>query len=254
MNLFVYDKSFEGLLTGVFDAYVWRQFPDHLLGEDEPLPLFYDAKYTIVTDQAKADRVWRGLQKRLSELALNGLMAAWLSEMPAVDELLFRYIRKAIDAPKSIELNLGDPDVLAMAKIWKKVNNERLRVVQFLRFQKTVDGTYFAAVQPLYNVLPMVTGHLKERFADQVWLVYDLKRQYGYYYDLKEITEVQLDALGELGQTGLLEKAMMDPDESLYQQLWKTYFQSIAIQQRLNPRLHRRELPVRFWRFLPEKF
>ena len=28
--------------------------------------------------------------------------------------------------------------------------------------------------------------HLKDRFADQCWLLYDLKREYGYYYDRKE--------------------------------------------------------------------
>ena len=79
--------------------------------------------------------------------------------------LLFRYIRKAIDAPRTIELNFGDPDVLEVSKVWKKVTNERLRVIQFLRFQKTADGTFFAAVKPVYNVLPLTLPHLKDRFA-----------------------------------------------------------------------------------------
>lgn len=76
-------------------------------------------------------------------------------------------------------------------RVWKKVTNERLRVIQFLRFQKAADGTFFAAVKPVYNVLPLTLAHLKDRFADQRWLLYDLKREYGYYYDLKEATEVR---------------------------------------------------------------
>ena len=38
MIAFIYDKTFEGLLTAVFDAYVRKSFPDVLLAEGEPLP------------------------------------------------------------------------------------------------------------------------------------------------------------------------------------------------------------------------
>ena len=234
MTVFVYDKTFEGLLTAVFDAYSRRSFPDLLLAEGEPFPLFYDEAVTICTDDAKVDRVWKGLQKRLSAMALSVITVTWLSELPETDMLLFRYIRKAIDAPRTVELNFGDPDVLEVSKVWKKVTNERLRVIQFLRFQKAVDGTFFAAVKPVYNVLPLTLAHLKDRFADQRWLLYDLKREYGYYY-------------------GLLGEELMDADEKLFQQMWKTYFKSIAIKERLNPKLHRQHMPARFWKYMPEK-
>ena len=112
MTVFVYDKTFEGLLTAVFDAYSRHSFPDLLLAEGEPFPLFYDEAVTICTDDAKVDRVWKGLQKRLSAMALSVITVTWLSELPEADMLLFRYIRKAIDAPRTIELNFGDPDVL----------------------------------------------------------------------------------------------------------------------------------------------
>mgnify|MGYP000715429879 CR=1 FL=1 len=53
MTVFVYDKTFEGLLTAVFDAYSRRSFPDLLLAEGEPFPLFYDEAVTICTDDAR---------------------------------------------------------------------------------------------------------------------------------------------------------------------------------------------------------
>ena len=208
---------------------------------------------TICTDDAKVDRVWKGLQKRLSAMALSVITVTWLSELPETDMLLFRYIRKAIDAPRTIELNFGDPDVLEVSKVWKKVTNERLRVIQFLRFQKTADGTFFAAVKPVYNVLPLTLPHLKDRFADQCWLLYDLKREYGYYYDLKEATEVRFEEKEAHLLSGLLGEELMDADEKLFQQMWKTYFKSIAIKERLNPKLHRQHMPARFWKYMPEK-
>jgi probable DNA metabolism protein len=181
------------------------------------------------------------------------ITVTWLSELPETDMLLFRYIRKAIDAPRTVELNFGDPDVLEVSKVWKKVTNERLRVIQFLRFQKAVDGTFFAAVKPVYNVLPLTLAHLKDRFADQRWLLYDLKREYGYYYDLKEATEVRFEEKDAHLLSGLLGEELMDADEKLFQQMWKTYFKSIAIKERLNPKLHRQHMPARFWKYMPEK-
>lgn len=253
MTIFIYDKTFEGLLTAVFDAYSRKSFPDVLLAEGEPLPLFYEEVVTICTDDKKTDRVWKGLQKRLSAISLSGLTVTWLSELSGVDMLLFRYIRKTMDAPKTIELNFGDPDVLEVSKIWKKVGQERLRIVQFLRFQKASDGTFFAAVEPIYNVLPLTISHMKDRFADQKWLIYDLKREYGYYYDLKEVTEVRFEEKEAHLLSGLLSENLMDQDEKLFQQLWKEYFKSIAIKERLNPRLHRQNMPVRFWKYMTEK-
>ena len=98
-------------------------------------------------------------------------------------------------------------------RVWKKVTNERLRVIQFLRFQKAADGTFFAAVKPVYNVLPLTLPHLKDRFADQCWLLYDLKREYGYYYDLKEATEVRFEEKEAHLLSGLLGEELMDADE-----------------------------------------
>lgn len=253
MIVFVYDKTFEGLLTVVFDAYSRRSFPDLLLAEGEPLPLFYDEVVTVYTDDQKADRVWKGLQKKISVAALSLITVTWLSELPGIDKLLFRYIRKALDTPASIELNFGDSDVLEVSKISKKVVNERLRVMQFLRFQKAADGTYFAAVEPIYNVISLVIPYLKDRFADQKWLLYDLKREYGYYYDLLEVVEVRFEEKQAHLLSGLLNEELMDENEKLFQQLWKEYFNTIAIKERLNPKLHRQHMPARFWKYMPEK-
>lgn len=253
MIIFVYDKTLEGLLTVVFDAYFRRTFPDLLLAEGEPLPLFYDESHTVITDDEKANRVWKALEKKLSKAALSCITVSWLSELPEVDLLLFRYIRKNLDSPKSIEMNFGDPDVLELSKVWKTVGREKHHVQQFLRFQKTSDGTFFAAMEPLYNVLPLTVPFLKDRFADQKWLVYDLKRQYGYYYDLKDVEEVRFDQKEDHLITGFLNDDIMDKDELLFQRLWKQYFTSIAIKERTNHKVQRQHMPCRFWKYLTEK-
>lgn len=253
MTIFTYDNTFEGLLTVVFDAYARRTFPDVILAKEQPLPLFHDEVINSYTDDIKANRVWKALEKKLSRSALAMLTTTWLSEQPEAGILLFRYICKAIDAPKSIELNFGDPDVISLTKLFQKVGRERLHIIQFLRFQKAADGTFFSAVEPLYNVLPLTLEFLTDRFADQRWLIYDLHRQYGFYYDLKEVIEVRFDREEDHLLTGILREDIMDKDEKLFQQLWKQYFKATAIKERSNPKLQRQHMPVRFWKYMTEK-
>lgn len=255
MTVFIYDKTFEALLTAVFDAYFRKTFPDALLSAGDPLPLFYKEIFTVVTDEEKAGRVWRSLQKKLSQTALSCVAQSWLSELPQIGMLLFRYIRKTVDAPYSIETNFADPDVFELTQIWRKVKQERHRMAQFVRFQKTADGVFFAAFEPLYNALPLAIDHFKDRFADQKWLIYDMKRHYGYYYDLHTVTEVTFEEGSREAAliTGKLDKDLMDKDEKQFQQLWQTYFKSIAIKERANPRKHKQDMPVRYWKYLTEK-
>lgn len=253
MTIFLYDKTFEGVLTAVFDAYFRKTFPEMLQEEGMPLPLFFDEVITVYSNTEKADRVWNALQKKLSLSALSCLTSCWLSELPDIGSLLFRYIRKAVDSPVSIEVNFGDPDVLEISQIWKKVDKERLRVMQFLRFQKAADDTFFAAIAPQYNVLPLGIEYFKSRFADQKWLIYDLKREYGYYYDLKNVTEVNFETKEAHLLSGILNDQLKHEDEKLFQQLWKEYFKATAIKERLNPKLHRQNMPARFWKYLTEK-
>jgi len=253
LNSYIYDKTFEGLLTLVFDAYANKAFPDQILGGADLLPLFSDTAFRVVTDHKKAERVWRGLHKKLSKEACGMLSVVFLSELPNSELLLFRYMQKAFAASKSIEVNFADEEVLQCAKIYRLVSREAERMCMFVRFQKTVDGIFFAPIEPKYNVLSLVADFFADRFGDQKWVIYDIKRNYGLYYDLHTVEEVAFDRLDFDLQTGRLNSAQAAADEQLFQSLWQTYFKAAAIKERLNPKLHRQHLPKRFWKFLPEK-
>lgn len=252
MIVFHYDKTFEGLLTAVFDAYNRNVFPDKLLGVNELEPLFIDESFAVITDTTKSERVWKGLEKKVAAITLNILSYVWLSETPSCDELLFRYIRKTFDSKTSIEMNFVDDDVLQIRTIAQKVNREKHRLIEFVRFQKTADGMFFAPVAPDHNALPLTLEHFSDRFADQQWIIYDIKRDYGYHYDLNKTTEIRLDS-DTLFPEGKVNEDLLDSDEKLFQQMWKSYFTSMTIKERINPALHRKNLPRRFWKYLTEK-
>ena len=61
MIVFRYDRTFEGLLTVVFDAYFRKSFPERLIGPGEPVPMFAREVLDSTTDPVRAERVWRSM-------------------------------------------------------------------------------------------------------------------------------------------------------------------------------------------------
>jgi probable DNA metabolism protein len=251
-GVFLYDRTFEGLLTAVFDAFARKEFPDRIVDREAQIPLFTDT-HLVITDTEKSERVLNGLKKKISKSALNMLFVCYLSELDDIELILFRYIRKVFTSTVSIEMNFADDDVLALSKIFKKVQNETSHIKQFVRFQKTTDGLYFAVIDPLYNVLPLCSDFLEDRYADQQWIVYDSKRNYGLFYDLEK-TEIIHFEQGDISlKTGQLTPEKMDDYEAAFQKLWKEYLAAATIRERKNLKLQRQHMPKRFWKYLIEK-
>ena len=166
-----------------------------------------------------------------------------------MENLLLRYVKYVIAGKHGVENDYGHPDVLQVQQTSKKVHREKHRMEAFVRFQLTKDGLYYAIVQPDYNVLPLIATHFKERYADQRWLIYDGRRKYGLYYDLKEVTEVTID----FNENDTEAKNVYDDKEDLYKELWKQYFDSVNIKARKNMKLHIQHVPKRYWKYLIEK-
>jgi len=95
----------------------------------------------------------------------------------------------------------------------------------------------------------LIAIHFKERYADQRWLIYDCRRKYGLYYDLKEIAEVTIDFNENTSESN----NVYDEEEKLYQELWKQCFNYVNIKARKNIKLHIQHVPRRYWRWLVEK-
>ena len=256
MTIYTFDGTMDGLLTAVFDAFSLKEQPEELLAEGDALPLFCNHTYHVTTSEEKAQRVWAGLEKRLSREAIKLISVSWLSEQRELNNPLFQYVYK-IFKQGDISKNFADPDVLAVTNIARRVLHEQLRMKQFIRFQKAKDGTYLAVVAPDHNVLPIITDHFQDRFNDQPWLIYDAKRHYGYYYDGKadaiHITFENEAAVPFDLRNGKLNDDVISHDDQLLQDLWRTYFKAICIKERVNPRKQLKDMPRRYWKYMTEK-
>ncbi|WP_246197900.1 TIGR03915 family putative DNA repair protein [Chitinophaga agrisoli] len=249
MQTVLYDASFEGFFTAVFEIYEYRISQPDIQREGAAAVSLFGNTHTVHTDRNKAGRVIKKLQEKLYEDAFRQLYWSFLSAQPGIENTLFRYTRYALSSSQQITTDYSNADVLTIQQTAKKMGREKHRMEAFIRFQQTKDGLYYAVVSPDFNVLPLISRHFEERYADQRWLIYDTTRKYGIFYDLNTVSEVSIDFTTSPQDTA----AIYDEKEALYQSLWQTYFNSTNITARKNMPLHIRHMPRRYWKYLTEK-
>jgi probable DNA metabolism protein len=249
MKPVLYDGTFEGFLTVVFEVYEYKILqPKIRRGNVAEGSLFGDV-HVVHTNTSKAKRVLAKLDQKILKTSINQLYKSFLSELIGIENSLLRYIQYVITGKPGAENDYGHPDVLMVQQTSRKVHREKHRMEAFIRFQLTKDKLYYAIIQPDFNVLPLIANHFKERYADQRWLIYDCRRKYGLCYDLREVSEVMI----HFNEGNSEEENVYDEKESLYQELWKQYFDSVNIKARRNMKLHIQHVPKRYWKYLIEK-
>jgi probable DNA metabolism protein len=252
MTTLFYDGTFEGLLSAVFEIYERKLTLVKLQKGERYHSALFEEVLTVTTSEVHSNRVLKGLQQKLSPAGVQRLYMAHIAEMENEENNLVGYIRYVFDSPKNIEDDYGNRFVMRLSELIRMIRREKHRMEAFVRFQKLKDETFYATIEPDFNVLPLLVKHFRNRYADQKWIIYDTKRNYGVYYNLHDTEYINLD-FSTVNKPGDVAAAFTE-DESIYQSLWQNYFKSVNIPARKNTKLHIRHIPKRYWRHLTEKF
>jgi probable DNA metabolism protein len=253
VQLIVYDGSFEGFLSAVFDIYEYRYDHVEFSKHDNYQSTIFGSAHIATPDETKTNRVWQGLKQKISPKALSDLYKTFLSEKKGIENVLLNYIRYIFASKTSVEFDMSNEAVLTVAQTARMVHREKHRMEAFIRFQLTRDELYYAVIDPDFDVLPLIKKHFHDRYADQAWLIYDTRRKYGLYYDRQQVEVVSMNFEAD-NDSGKNIRSIYDEKEELYQKLWQQYFTSVNIGARKNMKLHIQHMPKRYWKFLTEKF
>ncbi len=249
----IYEGTWQSFLTAIFEIYERKLDQVTICTKERFQPGVFGDQLVIHADEQKAKRVWMGLKSKLSKEGLNKIFACYLSELDGIENILLAYIRLVFSNDQSIEQAYGDAAVLRVSQVNRIVHREKHRMEAFIRFKLTQDDIFYAAIEPDFNVIPLILGHFKRRYADQKWIIYDLKRKYGIYYDLQKVEEITFAFTPDANicDTNTI---YFKEDEALYQALWKDYFKHVNIVSRKNTKLHLQYVPKRYWKYLVEKY
>lgn len=250
---YIYDGSFDGFLTAIWEAMEGKEFPEQIITEDKlATNLFTKTRY-IKTDFEKAKRLMGEILNKLSREGLKTVLYCYLSGDPGSEIALCDYLRKAMAAAENIETDLADPVVMKVLKIREKVAKEAHLFKGIVRFRRIGADLFYAPIEPDHQITPLLAEHFRKRFADQKWFIHDRRRKSGIFYDgnqvrfLKEVElKPELDNLTS-------DFDCLSEEELAWENLWKEYFINIEIKERSNPRLQKQFLPSRYWKYLIEE-
>ncbi|UNU73510.1 TIGR03915 family putative DNA repair protein [Moraxella nasovis] len=253
----VFDGSFEGWLTAVFAVYEnhWQHAQIiSIIAEHDFLPNLWQTTFVVKSDVDKAKRVSHKLKSVFGNNGFRQLLWAFLSEQPTVYGHLFGVVRYQLACPDvNVWQDYTHTDVMPVLKLIKMVGRERHRMQAFVRFEHMEQDVYFARVEPDFNVLPLLSNHFKNRYADQSWAIFDVKRGYGIFYD-KDDPNAEVQLITDVDENALVRPHDFHSEyEKKYQHLWQKYFTHVTIKERKNPKLHIQYLPRRYWKYLTEK-
>ncbi len=156
-------------------------------------------------------------------------------------DLLYRLLWRLRDEPALMAL-ASDPDVVRVNAMVKAVRRDIHKMHAFVRFRKVEsDGkeNFIAWYEPDYHTVEAGTPFFARRFATMDWAILTPERC-AYH-----------EANGELRFGPGADRASAPADDEL-EDLWRRYYASTFNPARPKPDMMRREMPVRFWKNLPE--
>ena len=141
---YIYDGSFEGFLTIVFDVYSTKTLPQKIFSENTYIPNFLDKTLFIKTDYEKSKRVFGGIEKNICYEALYNSYNAFLSNEKDKEMYILKYLCNGFDVGPKINNMLTISYVFKVINMRRKALAECHKLKGLLRFQEVGDNLCYA--------------------------------------------------------------------------------------------------------------
>ncbi len=237
--MYIFDGTTDGFLYTFLIAF---SDPNAIITSKKTQLLLGQEPVFIKTDVNRAEKV---KQRFLSfdEHCLFALDRLLRSGMENNEQIAFRYFRVLATQKRPVGHQLANPDVFAAVECMKKVGLEIHHLHGFIRFMETESGALYAPFSPDNDICDLLVAHFKARFPQYPFVLHDVKRKKAAVYDGKNTF------LAPLEQADVV----LSADESAWQALWKRYYKAVNIPSRERLKQMRGYMPVRYWKFMPEK-
>lgn len=244
-KVYVYDGSYEGLLTALYRAFKKREIPVKILSSSEFREDLFYKKVKIETDAEEVEFFSEQITENISAQALNNIFHCYLSQAEKMELYIFRYLFTGFKTGEKVDEFLTRDYVRRVQDLAHKVRHESHRLKGLIRLQKAADGKYYAAVEPDYRTLILLAPHFKNRFSTMDWIIHDKKRGRAIIYSAAEREWLLIDLDKEF-------KPELSQKEEMVQDLWRSYFSAASIKNRKNRKVQQQFMPKKYWKHLIE--
>ena len=242
--VYLYDGSFEGFLSAVFEAWpISRESFGDIKARENETPSFMDDNISLSTDPEKVIRVLQWIRGRLPAETEERIYAYFLSEDECRERRIFFYLRACHRLGKWVDSYLTDPAVADFLAAEKRFLNEAHRMRGFTRFRFADGRILISEIATDYNQLAGLGAFFLERMPGQRFILADKKRRKAVLSN--GYTLVMADPFSS---DEIYQRASSDP----FDMLWKGYLQAMTIEERKNDALQRQLLPMKYRKYMTE--
>ena len=238
---YLYDGSFKGLLSCVYESYYQKELPSIISDYADTRETLFPVK-EITTNQASATKVEQSIARSISKEALKLVHLCYYSNVENREMIILDFLRIGYKTGPSVTSMLANDVVRSITKIAQNVSRESNYYKEFLRFSE-YNGALVAIIEPKNFVLPMISAHYCDRLPSERFLIYDKSHKFAFVHQNGEQSLIPLEHL-ELPEAGAKEEE--------YRALWKQFYNTIAIEGRINPKLRMNNMPKRYWTHMTE--
>lgn len=243
-KIYIYDGTFEGLLTIIFDSYVEKTLPQKIVSKSNYIENFLDKITFINTDYEKSQRIFDGIVNSISKDALYNSYYAFLSDDKEKEINILKYLCNGFDIGSEINNKITVSYVFKVINLRRKALSECHKLKGLLRFQEVGDNLCYASIHPTNNILEPLGKHFINRMPSMQFIIHDKNRDLCFLYNCKEYRIIN---------SKNITIPSLSTDEITYQELWKLFFNTIAIRERINPKCQMQFMPKKYWQDLIEE-
>ncbi len=176
-----YDGSFNGFLCLLYEVQERNLKPVSIFKREASQEvLFLDSAY-VPTELKIARILWNSMRSK-NYGALKQLYFAFLSEEKNIESKLVEFYlhftgnKVGTDQKTRLENSLHIEQLAAM------VEREKWTTERRLSLDPCGENSSICAIQPKYNILPLISKFFRTRYKEQEWVIYDSLRGYGLYH------------------------------------------------------------------------
>jgi probable DNA metabolism protein len=239
-RIYQFSADRESFFTAVFYAYNDKNA--FLTSATIFQPQLEDEFIKIEGESDKAARVQKAIRNAFPP-AKHDIERILRSANPEREQIAFEYLKLVVKYGRGARERLTLSAVRRAMDEVQRVGYEVHRLHGFLRFQECENGIYYGACSPDNDVLELLTPHFVARFKTQPFVIHDVKREKAALYNGERTLFVPTSNA----------TFFVSEREKTIVALWKKYYHTVAIPQRKNLRLMKNYMPVRYWKFMPEK-
>ncbi|MEP6942255.1 MAG: UdgX family uracil-DNA binding protein [Betaproteobacteria bacterium] len=196
---------------------------------------------SLFADAASADAPTAEREYRVPAAVVSLLEQIACHRDPQRHALMYRLLWRVTHGEHDLLDDAADDDVIRLARMAAAVRLASHKMTAFVRFRELREDEgvrYVAVFAPEHDVLERTAPFFVKRFGTMVWTI--VTPDGGAHWDRERLAFFDVDHSTAL------------PAEDATEALWLTYYESIFNPARLNVAMMRKEMPVAYWKHLPE--